>query len=393
MISRGLSAVPTSPDCPRARATALPPLSPDGEGSVTTRARRPCGACASADRRGSGTACATSACGRRARTRSRLAHARVHLVGRVARLEVRLARHRLGHVHGRGRGTPGVELPERLARGPARAVEVVDEPDDVVLHALELARWARRTARARGCGRPTCRRPPGSRRPCRRTGWAAPARARASSTAQPWRSPPPRSVARRDLHVVEGHLALPREEAGQPRGPTRRARARRRAAGSRPSGRSPVRTATMRSRGRGGVATRRASCRRDDSRRCRRCGVSVTPCGPHEALGSVMATESTARRGRPPGRSRAPLRRRGALHQDQRAEHARGEERARERAAAQLLVQHGGVAERAAAAAVLGGHAGCRASRAREPSARGRARASSSDFCSATPRRPAPRAP
>ena len=109
----------------------------------------------------------------------------VHLVGGVARLQVRLARDGLRHVDGGGRGPPGVELPERLARRPARAVEVVDEPDDVVLHALELAdRHAELHAR-RGCGRPTCRTPPGSRPPCTRTGSAAPARARAGARPSP----------------------------------------------------------------------------------------------------------------------------------------------------------------------------------------------------------------
>src|SRR5262245_15180323 len=62
---------------------------------------------------------------------------RVDLVRRVARLHVALAGDGLGHVHGVDRGPARVELPQGLGRGPARGVEAVHQPDDVVLHALE----------------------------------------------------------------------------------------------------------------------------------------------------------------------------------------------------------------------------------------------------------------
>ena len=65
------------------------------------------------------------------------ADARVHVVRGVAGEVVALARERGGHVHPALRGTPGVELPERLVGRPARGVEVVHDVDDVVLHALE----------------------------------------------------------------------------------------------------------------------------------------------------------------------------------------------------------------------------------------------------------------
>src|SRR5262249_61434446 len=61
------------------------------------------------------------------------AHSRMNLVGCVADLEVRLARDRLGQMYARRRRAPGVELPERFPRGPARAVQMIDELDDVVL--------------------------------------------------------------------------------------------------------------------------------------------------------------------------------------------------------------------------------------------------------------------
>src|SRR5262249_18166958 len=64
-------------------------------------------------------------------------HPGVNFVGGITDVEIGLARHRLGHMHTRGGRAPGVELPERLPGGPPRAVQVVHEPDDVVLHALE----------------------------------------------------------------------------------------------------------------------------------------------------------------------------------------------------------------------------------------------------------------
>ena len=260
--------------------------------------------------------------------------ARVHLVGGVARFEVGLAAHGLGHVHGVDGGPAGVELPERLGRRPAGGVEVVHQPDDVVLHALELAdRHAELHALA-GCGRPTCRTRPGSRPPCRSTGSARPGASARSSAAQPAFSRPPSRSRRRHLHAVERHLALPREEAGQARARAPRARRRRRAAGSRRRAPSPVRTATTISGSPPSRRSRRAWCRRADSDRRRRWGASVTPCGPHEVFGSVMATASTASPLGHARQERAPLRLVARLHHGEGAEHARAEERARQRARA-----------------------------------------------------------
>src|SRR5215208_6072807 len=67
------------------------------------------------------------------------ADAGVYLVRRVARLQVRLAGHGLRHVNAGSGGTAAVQLPERLIGRPAGAVQVVHQPDDVILHALELA--------------------------------------------------------------------------------------------------------------------------------------------------------------------------------------------------------------------------------------------------------------
>src|SRR5262249_24198508 len=66
-------------------------------------------------------------------------HAGMHFVRGIADVEIRLAGHSLGQMHARGGRAPGVELPERLPRGPARAVQMVHETNDVVLHTLEPA--------------------------------------------------------------------------------------------------------------------------------------------------------------------------------------------------------------------------------------------------------------
>ena len=179
--------------------------------------------------------------------------ARVHFVRGVARFEVALAGDGLGHVHGVGRRPARVELPQRLGRRPARGVEVVHQPDDVILHALEAPDRARRTARAADCARPTSRTPPGSRRPCTSTAPAARGRARA-------RAPPsPGCRVRRAVRRpgLRRRRSAPRH--CHERNPGRR---RARTPGARAStssrltsaGPSPVRAATIRSRRRGGVA-------------------------------------------------------------------------------------------------------------------------------------------
>src|SRR5262245_24281177 len=141
-------------------------------------------------------------------------HSCVNLVRRVADLEIGFARDRLGHMRAGRCRAPGVELPQRLPRGPSCAIEVVHELHDVVLDAME---------------------PPdrdhdlhaGLRVEHRLfvDGLAAADDVRAQERYGPLerareRGPSPLSFtqerAGRHLHVVEAHLALPREEARKP---------------------------------------------------------------------------------------------------------------------------------------------------------------------------------
>src|SRR5262249_19533324 len=70
-------------------------------------------------------------------------------VATVAYFQVGLTRDSLGQVHAGGSGTAGVELPQCLIRGPTRRVQVIDDVDDMVLHALKSAnRLAELHARA-----------------------------------------------------------------------------------------------------------------------------------------------------------------------------------------------------------------------------------------------------
>src|SRR5271170_3667725 len=61
----------------------------------------------------------------------------MNLVRGVAGLHVRFRGDRLGEMDAICRRPPAIELPQRLAGGPARGVEMVDQPDDMVLYALK----------------------------------------------------------------------------------------------------------------------------------------------------------------------------------------------------------------------------------------------------------------
>ena len=139
----------------------------------------------------------------------------VHLVGGVARFEVALARDRFGQVHGVGGRASRVELPERFGRGPARTVEMIDQPDDVILHTLEfpdrhaelhallavLHRQIEHRLAAADHERAQHR-----QRAEERTLELRPTLALAASE----------KIRRRDLDGLERHLVLPREKAWEP---------------------------------------------------------------------------------------------------------------------------------------------------------------------------------
>src|SRR5262249_12777112 len=61
------------------------------------------------------------------------------LVSSVARLQVSLGRYRLGQVDARSCGTPGIQLPQRLIGRPASSIQMIDESNDMILHALKAA--------------------------------------------------------------------------------------------------------------------------------------------------------------------------------------------------------------------------------------------------------------